>query len=129
MWWRSPRRRSASSGTASRACRRASQTLPPSLERDNIADKLRLIKGVLYWQLDAAFKTRSYQEQHALREVDHALEELQNRWVRVQRARAERCRPTMAISRRGSPRWVRASMICTRSWWPRSASRATIWMT
>ncbi|HEX4023476.1 MAG TPA: hypothetical protein VHX52_02040 [Steroidobacteraceae bacterium] len=61
---------------------------PPSLERDNAADKLRLIKGVLYWRLDAAFKARSYQEQHSLREVDRALDELQNRWVRVQRARA-----------------------------------------
>src|SRR6185312_8134227 len=64
------------------------ETLPPSLERDNIADKVRLVKGVLYWRLDGAFKTRSYQEQHALREVDKSLEELQNRWVRVQRARA-----------------------------------------
>jgi hypothetical protein len=64
------------------------ETLPPSLERDNIADKVRLVKGVLYWRLDGAFKTRRYQEQHALREVDKSLEELQNRWVRVQRARA-----------------------------------------
>lgn len=64
------------------------ETLPPSLERDNIADKVRLVKGVLYWRLDGAFKTRSYQQQHALREVDNSLEELQNRWVRVQRARA-----------------------------------------
>jgi hypothetical protein len=64
------------------------ETLPPSLERDNIADKVRLVKGVLYWRLDGAFRTRSYQEQHALREVDKSLEELQNRWVRVQRARA-----------------------------------------
>lgn len=63
--------------------------LPPSAERDNAADKLRLIRGVLYWRLEAAFKARSYQEQHALHEVDAALEELQNRWVRVQQARAQ----------------------------------------
>ncbi|HEY7928821.1 MAG TPA: hypothetical protein VID71_02340 [Steroidobacteraceae bacterium] len=62
--------------------------LPPSLERDNAADKLRLVRGVLYWRLEAAFKGRSYQEQRSLREVDTALEELQNRWVRVQQARA-----------------------------------------
>jgi flagellin-specific chaperone FliS len=62
--------------------------LPPSLERDKAADKLRLIRGVLYWRLEAAFKARSYQEQHSLQEVDAALEELQNRWVRVQKARA-----------------------------------------
>ena len=62
--------------------------LPPSLERDSAADKLRLIRGVLYWRLEAAFKSRGYQEQRSLRDVDDALEELQNRWVRVQKARA-----------------------------------------
>lgn len=62
--------------------------LPRGLERDEAADKLRLIKGVLYWRLDAAFKERSYGQRRALRELDASLEELQNRWVRVQRARA-----------------------------------------
>jgi hypothetical protein len=62
--------------------------LPPGIERDATADKLRLIKGVLYWRLDAAFKERSYDQRRALRELDASLEELQNRWVRVQRARA-----------------------------------------
>src|SRR6185437_12405668 len=62
--------------------------LPPSLERDAAADKLRLVRGVLYWRLEAAFKGRSYQEQRSLRDVDAALEELQNRWVLVQQARA-----------------------------------------
>ena len=62
--------------------------LPRGLERDEAADKLRLIKGVLYWRLDAAFKERSYAQRRALRELDASLEELQNRWVRVQRARA-----------------------------------------
>jgi hypothetical protein len=62
--------------------------LPAGLERDEVAAKLRLIKGVLYWRLDAAFKERSYSQQRELREIDASLEELQNRWVRVQRARA-----------------------------------------
>ena len=62
--------------------------LPPGTARDSAAEKLRLIKGVLVWRLDAAFKARSYQEQHSLRQIDRALDELQNRWVRVQRARA-----------------------------------------
>ena len=43
---------------------------------------------MLYWRLDAAFKERSYEQRRALRELDASLEELQNRWVRVQRARA-----------------------------------------
>jgi hypothetical protein len=61
---------------------------PPGEERDQARDKLRLIKGTLYWQLDAEFKARSYEERRSLRELDAALEELQNRWVRVQQARA-----------------------------------------
>ena len=62
--------------------------MPPGLERDAARDKLRLIKGVLYWRLDASFKGRAYQEHYVLREIDAALEELQNRWVRVQQARS-----------------------------------------
>ena len=62
--------------------------MPPGPDRDQARDRLHLIKGVLYWQLDAAFKARSYQEERALRELDAGLEELQNRWVRVQQARA-----------------------------------------
>jgi hypothetical protein len=64
------------------------EALPPSLEREATADKLRLIKGALYWRLDSQFKARSYAQRHALHEVDVALNELQNRWARVQRARA-----------------------------------------
>ena len=64
------------------------EALPPSLEREEAADKLRLIRGALYWRLDAQFKTRSYAQHHALHEIDVALNELQNRWARVQRARA-----------------------------------------
>lgn len=62
--------------------------MPPGSQRDTAAERLRMVRGVLYWRLQAAFKGRSYQEQRALREVDRALEELQNRWVLVQQARA-----------------------------------------
>jgi hypothetical protein len=64
------------------------EALPPSLERDAAVDKARLIRGALYWRLDSQFKTRSYEQRHALHEIDVALNELQNRWARVQRARA-----------------------------------------
>ena len=62
--------------------------MPPGLDRDEARDKLRLIKGVLYWRLDASFKARVYQERRTLRQIDAALEELQNRWIRVQQARS-----------------------------------------
>lgn len=66
----------------------SANAMAPSEERDAAADKVRLIKGVLYWRLDAAFKQRSYDQRHALHELDAELDELQNRWVRVQKARA-----------------------------------------
>ena len=50
-------------------------------------DKIRLMKGVLFWQLDARFKERSYAQHRAIRSLDGALNEAQNRWVRVQQAR------------------------------------------
>jgi len=50
-------------------------------------DKLRLIKGALYWKLDESFKARVYEERLGIREIDAALNEAQNRWARVQRAR------------------------------------------
>jgi lipopolysaccharide biosynthesis regulator YciM len=62
--------------------------LPAGPDRDEARDKLHLIKGALYWQLDAKFKARSYDDRRSLRELDAALDELQNRWVRVQQARA-----------------------------------------
>ena len=51
-------------------------------------DKFRLMKGVLYWRLDAQFKERSYAERRELRALDSLLYEAQNRWVRVRRARS-----------------------------------------
>ena len=50
-------------------------------------DKIKLMKGVLYWRLDAQFKERVYAQRRALRALDAALNETQNRWARVQRAR------------------------------------------
>jgi predicted nucleic acid-binding Zn-ribbon protein len=45
------------------------------------------MKGVLLWQLDAHFKERSYTQRRELRALDAQLNEAQNRWVRVQKAR------------------------------------------
>jgi chromosome segregation ATPase len=54
---------------------------------DEARAKLKLIKGVLYWRLDAAFKARVYAKRRELRALDASLNEAQNRWVRVQSAR------------------------------------------
>jgi hypothetical protein len=50
-------------------------------------DKLHLINGVLLWKLDQQFRERDYELRRRLRVVDRALNDVQNRWVRVQRAR------------------------------------------
>ncbi len=71
-----------------RRWRRPSSRPPATMHRSmRPRAKLRLIKGVLFWQLDESFKARVYTERHALRELDAALSEAQNRWVRVERAR------------------------------------------
>ncbi len=75
-------------------------TLPAGLDRDESRDKLRLIKGVLYWQLDADFNARAYREQRALREVDAGLEELQDRWARLEQARGTVLASTQDFSAR-----------------------------
>lgn len=52
-------------------------------------EKLRLVRGVLFWDLNQAFRERLYQQQRQLRELDRALAEANTRWLRVQQARAE----------------------------------------
>jgi hypothetical protein len=64
------------------------KTAPPGPETDQAAEKLRLIKGVLYWDFDANFKQSDYEARRRLRDIDAALNEAQNRWIRVQRARS-----------------------------------------
>jgi hypothetical protein len=70
-----------------RALEEALREAAPGPETDAARDKLRLIKGALYWKLDESFKARDYAARSELRAVDAALNEAQNRWARVQRAR------------------------------------------
>ncbi len=62
-------------------------TAPDDDETNAIREKTRLAKGVLYWRLAEAFKARVWNERRTLKDLDQALREAQNRWVRVQRAR------------------------------------------
>jgi lipopolysaccharide biosynthesis regulator YciM len=62
-------------------------TAPDDEETNAIREKTRLAKGVLYWRLAEAFKARVWNERRTLKDLDQALREAQNRWVRVQRAR------------------------------------------
>jgi hypothetical protein len=62
-------------------------TAPDDEETNVIREKTRLAKGVLYWRLAESFKARVWNERRTLKDLDQALREAQNRWVRVQKAR------------------------------------------
>jgi tetratricopeptide (TPR) repeat protein len=54
---------------------------------DGLRDRLRLVKGVLYFEMDAAFNARVWRERRTLKDLDLALHEAEERWIRVERAR------------------------------------------
>ncbi len=60
---------------------------PENQESAELRDRLRLLKGVLYFRLNDAFRARSWRERRALKDLDLALHEAQARWIRVERAR------------------------------------------
>ena len=62
-------------------------TQPDDEPSNAMRDRLRLVKGVLYFQLNDAFKARVWQERRTIKDLDLALREAQNRWIRVDRAR------------------------------------------
>jgi hypothetical protein len=61
---------------------------PNDEETNVIREKTRLAKGVLYWRMAESFKARVWNERRTLKDLDQALREAQNRWVRVQKARS-----------------------------------------
>jgi len=60
---------------------------PHDEQTDALRERLRLVKGVMYYQLSDAFKARQWQERRTLKDLDLALHEAQSRWIRVDRAR------------------------------------------
>ena len=61
---------------------------PDDQERAQLKDRLRLVKGVLYFRLNDSFRARMWQQRRTIKDLDLALHEAQNRWIRVERARA-----------------------------------------
>jgi len=60
---------------------------PDDADRAELKDRLRLVKGVLYFRLNDSFRARMWQQRRTIKDLDLALHEAQNRWIRVQRAR------------------------------------------
>jgi hypothetical protein len=50
-------------------------------------ERLRLVKGVLYWDLRQSYRDRLYQQRGELKALDAALAEANRRWLRVEQAR------------------------------------------
>jgi hypothetical protein len=61
--------------------------LPNDEENAALRDRLRLVKGVLYFRLNDSFKARVWRERRTIKDLDLALKEAQNRWIRVEKAR------------------------------------------
>ena len=61
--------------------------LPNDKENSALRDRLRLVKGVLYFRLNDSFKARVWRERRTIKDLDLALHEAQSRWIRVDRAR------------------------------------------
>ncbi len=60
---------------------------PDSEENAALRERLRLVKGVLYFRLKDTFKARMWQQRRTMKDLDLALREAQSRWIRVERAR------------------------------------------
>ena len=52
-----------------------------------LRDKLRLVKGVLEWDLREAYPGRLYQQRRELKDLDRLLADSQGLWLRVEEAR------------------------------------------
>ena len=61
-------------------------SLPPGAQRDAMAERARVLRGTLAWQLDAAYKLRMSRLKSALEETDSALAEARQRYALVEQA-------------------------------------------
>ena len=73
---------------------------PEDADTAALRERLRLVRGVLQWQLTQDFRGRLYGERRDLKSLDAALAELRSRWLRVQRANETAPRSTGDFSGR-----------------------------
>jgi hypothetical protein len=60
--------------------------LPAGTQRDALAERARLLRGTLLWQLDAAYRPRLKKIESALQETGTGIAEARERLVRVEQA-------------------------------------------
>jgi tetratricopeptide (TPR) repeat protein len=61
---------------------------PDDPDLAEMRDKVRLMKGVMYWRLSESFKARLWNERRSVKELEASLIQTQKRAVQVQQARA-----------------------------------------
>ena len=66
----------------------ALESAPPGEDTDALRNRLRLVKGALYWRLAENYRASMFGQRRALRDVDGLMRETQDRWERLGRARA-----------------------------------------
>jgi len=62
------------------------EALPPGAPRDALAERARLLRGTLQWQLDAAYKLRLSRQRSEMRVLDAALTEARQRVEQIGQA-------------------------------------------
>jgi hypothetical protein len=60
---------------------------PNDPEFGEMRDRLRLLKGVMYWRLSQSFKARLWNERRSVKELEASLVETEKRAVQVKQAR------------------------------------------
>jgi hypothetical protein len=60
---------------------------PDDPDLEDMRDRLRLLKGVMYWRLSGSFKARLWNERRSVKELEASLVETQKRAVLVKQAR------------------------------------------
>lgn len=90
-------------------------SVPAGPAVDEARDKLRLLKGVLYWDLSQNYKARLWRNRQAVKKLDLVLKDAQKRWVLVQRARVEMPKRTAEFADRVLALLPRLSSIVDRT--------------
>ena len=62
---------------------------PDDPDLAEMRDRLRLLKGVMYWRLSESFKARLWNERRSVKELEASLAETQKRTVLVKQARQD----------------------------------------
>ncbi len=81
---------------------------------DPLRDKVRLLRGVLYWQMNESYKARTWTTRRSLKELDAALKQMEKRWLLVEKARDSMPNDTEGFAQRVADLRPRIDSLVTR---------------